>query len=157
MPITNYSQYMPEELGKGKVSSYHDHRADSAAASETINWGVAVQLNATNPNKIDTYDGTGKFVGIAIANHFAETRVTSDVDTVQGAYQANDAVSYLRRGIIFVQVLEDVIKGEDAVIDNATGDFRPSDTATVAKSAVVGIFKSSASANGLAQVEISLP
>jgi|SRR5579875_953216 len=157
MPITNYSQYMPQELGKGKISSYHDYRADSAAAAENIDWGVAVQLNPTNPNKVETYKGTGKFVGIAIANHFAEYRLASVADDIDGHYLANDAVSYLRRGVIFVEVLEDVVKGEEAVIDNATGNFRPSDTAVTQKSGVVGVFKTSASAGGLAQLEINLP
>uniref|UniRef100_UPI0018E49ED9 structural cement protein Gp24 n=1 Tax=Mycobacteroides abscessus TaxID=36809 RepID=UPI0018E49ED9 len=148
---------MTEELGKGKIASYHDHRADSGAAAEKIEWGVAVQYNAANPNKIETYDGTGDVVGVAIANHYAETRLASVNDSVDGAYVADDAVSFLRRGIIFVEVLEDVVKGEKAVVDNATGNFRPSDTVTVEKSAVVGVFKSSAAANGLAQLEINLP
>lgn len=157
MPITDYREYMAEELGKGKVASYHDFRADSGAAAEDIDWGVAVQYNAVNPNKVEVYDGTGKFKGIAIANHYAEYRLASVADDVDGHYVTNDAVSFLRRGAIFVEVLEDVIKGEDAVIDNATGNFRPSDTVTVEKSAVIGVFKTSASANGLAQVEINLP
>jgi hypothetical protein len=157
MPITDYREYMAEELGKGKVSSYHDYRADSAGAAENIDWGVAVQFNAANPNKVEVFDGTGKFQGIAIANHYAEYRLASVADDVDGHYSANDAVSYLRRGAIFVEVLEDVIKGDDAVIDNATGNFRPGDTATVEKSGVVGTFKTSASTGGLAQVEINLP
>lgn len=157
MPITNYEQYMPQELGKGKVASYHDHRADTGAAAEDIDWGVAVQLNATNPNKVETYDGTGKFQGVAIANHYAETRLANVSDSVNGKYSAGDAVSYLRRGIIFVEVLEDVVKGDEAVIDNATGNFRPADTTVTEKSGVIGVFKSSAAANGLAQLEINLP
>lgn len=157
MPITDYREYMAEELGKGKIATLNDYIAESGAAAENIDWGVAVQYNAANPNRIETYKGTGRFAGIAVANHYAEYRLASVADDIDGHYVANDAVSYLRRGIIFVEVLEDVIKGEDAVIDNATGNFRPSDTATIEKSAVVGVFKTSASANGLAQVEINLP
>lgn len=151
MPITNYEQYMSPDLGRGRVASYQDHRGDTGSATGKIEWGKAVQYNAQNPNKVETYDGSGDFVGIAIANHYSD-----DYDSV-GAYEANDAVSFLRRGIIVVEVLEDVLKGEKAVIDNATGKFRPSDTATPGKSGVIGVFKSTASANGLAQVEINLP
>lgn len=157
MPITNYEQYMTEELGKGKIASYHDHRADSGAAAEKIEWGVGVQYNAANPNKVDRFKGTGGFIGVAIANHYAETRLVNVANDVDGAYEVDDAVSFLRRGIIFVEVLEDVVKGEKAVVDNASGNFRPSDTATLEISAVVGTFKSSTAANGLAQLEINLP
>jgi len=66
-------------------------------------------------------------------------------------------VSFLRRGRIWVEVVEDVTKGNQAVADNATGDFRPSSTATTGISGVVGVFKTSAVAGDLAQLEINLP
>lgn len=156
MPITSYEQYMQEPTGKGRVALYPEHRADTLAAAEAIGWGRAVQYNAANKNRADLYDG-GKVVGIAIANHYAEYRSANVNNDIVGEYAANEAVSVLRKGVIWVQVLEDVEKGEDAVADNATGDFRPSDTATVGKSAVIGVFKTSAVANGLAQLEINLP
>ncbi|UZH06391.1 structural cement protein Gp24 [Heyndrickxia coagulans] len=157
MPILSYEQYMPEELGKGKVASYHDHRADTEAAGAPIDWGVAVQRKADDPEHIVTYDGTGKFIGVAIANIYAETRLPDISQGVDGHYEQYDVVPVLRRGIVFVEVLEDVIKGDEAVIDNATGNFRPKGTATTAVSASVGVFKTSASAGNLAQLEVNLP
>lgn len=157
MPIMNYDQYMDEVLGKGKIALYPDHRADTGAAAAPIEWGVALQYNPANPNQVKTYDGSGKFIGVAIANHYAETRLSDVSNDVDGTYAAGDAVSILRRGVIWVEVLEDVMKGEEAVIDNATGNFRPSDTTTTGVSDVVGVFKTSAAAGGLAQLEINLP
>ncbi|MFB6475766.1 hypothetical protein ACFCW7_23180 [Paenibacillus glucanolyticus] len=157
MPITNYDQYMPEVSGKGRIAQYPEQRADTLAAAGAIGWGRAVQYAATNKNRGEVYNGSRKVVGIAIANHYAEYRSSNINNSITGEYVANDAVSVLRKGIIWVEVLEDVEKGEPAVADNATGDFRPSDTSTTDKSDVVGVFKSSASAGGLAQLEINLP
>lgn len=157
MPITNYDQYMPEVLGKGKIALYPEHRADTGAIQAALVFGVAVQYNAADADFVEQYDGTGKFVGVSIADHHSETRLASVDDEVEGAYQAGQAVSFLRKGVIYVEVLEDVVKGDDAVIDDTTGNFRPGDTATVTVSEVVGVFKSSAAANGLAQLEINLP
>ncbi|WP_426447577.1 structural cement protein Gp24 [Paenibacillus sp. S-38] len=157
MPITNYDQYMPEAIGKGRIAQYPEHRADTLGANGVIGWGRAVQHTATNKNRGEVYNGTSKVVGIAIANHYGEYRVTNLHNEITGQYENNDAASVLRKGVIWVQVLEDVVKGDLAVADNATGDFRPSTTATAGKSAVIGEFKSSATANGLAQLEVNLP
>ncbi len=158
MSITMYPQYMQEPTGKGRVSSYHDHRADTGAATEVIDWGRAVQYNSTNPNQVETYDGTaGDVVGIAISDEVTEYRVQNADDDVVGQYEAKDPVSFLRRGEIWVEVLEDVTKGDKAVADNSTGDFRPSGTATTEVSEDIGVFKSDALANGMAKLEINLP
>jgi len=159
MSITNYSEYMIESTGKGRVAQYPDQRADTLAANETIGWGRAVQYAAANKNRADLYDGASgaKVVGVAIANHFAEYRSSNVNNPITGEYVANDAVSVLRKGLIWVEVLEDVVRGDQAVADNATGDFRPSQTATAGKSAVIGEFKSSASTGGLALLEINMP
>lgn len=158
MPITSYDEYMSAPTGKGRVAQYPDQRADTLAANETIGWGKAVQY-ATNKNKADLYDGAGgaKVIGVAIANHFAEYRSSNVSNAITGEYSANDAVSVLRKGIIWVEVLEDVEKGDLAVADNTTGDFRPSDTATATVSVPIGEFKTSAAANGLAALELNLP
>ncbi len=156
--ITQYDQYMQEPTGKGRIASYHDHRADTGAAAAVIDWGRAVQYNSANPNKVDTYDGAaGSVVGVAISDEVTEYRVQNVDDAIVGQYDANDPVSFLRRGRIWVEVVEDVTKGNQAVADNATGDFRPSSTATTGISGVVGVFKTSAVAGDLAQLEINLP
>ncbi|MFT8928521.1 MAG: hypothetical protein ABF969_04210 [Sporolactobacillus sp.] len=162
MPIMSYEQYMVPETGKGKLASYHDEHAETYCASEDILWGLAVQENAADPDKVDVYDGTAAdgFVGIALANHFAGEYRVDDVSTdpITGtAYAAGQPVSVLRRGIVWIEVAEDVIKGKQAVIDNATGNFRQKGSATSAVSDVVGVFKTSAQSGNLAQVEINLP
>lgn len=154
MPITNYDQYMKESTGKGRVSLYPEHRADTLASTKAIEWGKAVQYNATNKDRGETYDGTQKVVGVAIAQHFAQVTLNN---SIIGSYAENDAVSVLRKGVIWVEVLEDVKKGDLAVADNVTGDFRPSGTAVAEVSKSIGEFKSSATAGGLAQLEINLP
>ncbi len=158
MPITNYGQYMDEFPGKGKVATIAEHRADSAAAAAAIEWGLAVQYNATNKEQVEPYDGTGSFAGVALANHYDVYRqnTLSGADP-EGAYAQYDAVSVFRKGTIWVQVLEDVEKGEAAVVDDTTANFRPGGTATTTVSEAVGVFKTSAAANGYAQLEINLP
>lgn len=162
MPIFSYEQYMAQETGKGKLASYHDEHAETYSASEDIAWGLAVQNNAADPDKIDVYDGTvaNGFVGVAIANHFAGEYRVNDVSTdpITGtSYVAGQPVSTLRRGIIWVEVLEDVIKGKQAVVDNTTGNFRQKGSATATVSDAIGVFKTSAQAGNLAQLEINLP
>lgn len=154
--ITNYDQYMQEPTGKGRVALYPEHRADTLAAGGIIEWGTAVQYDATNKNKGVVYNG-GKFVGVAIANHYADYRVDNINDALVGQYVPKDAVSVLRKGVIWVEVLEDVEKGDAAVADNATGNFRPGGSDEETVSGVIGEFKTSAVAGGLAQLEINLP
>lgn len=153
MPIPLGQEYMSPVLGLGKIASYQTYHADSVAAAGDIPFGSAVQLDTTNPEQGKKYDGSGDFYGVAIAKHFVPS---FDGDKV-GKYSDTDAVPVLRKGVITVKVQEDVIKGEKAVIDNATANFRPDGTSTAEVSGVVGVFKTSASGGGLTQLEISLP
>lgn len=158
MPILDYSEYMSPELGLGRVAAMHGIRTESAPAASAINWGSALQLNAANPNKVEPYSGgTQPFYGISIESMFGEFRETDVSQFPTAGYSANDAVSILRRGRIFVLVLEDVTNGQGAVVDNATANFRPQGTATTGVSGVVGVFKTTTLANHLAEVEINLP
>ncbi|MEK4883471.1 hypothetical protein NST81_01900 [Bacillus sp. FSL W8-0223] len=153
MTIPVGQEYMSPVLGLGKIASYQNYKADTLAASSDINFGAAVQMVSDNPEQCKAYDGSGEFYGVAIAKHFVPSFEGDKV----GKYSQFEAVSVLRQGIITVKVEEDVIKGEKAVIDKATANFRPSGTSTTEVSGVVGIFKTSASGGGLAQLEINLP
>lgn len=158
MPITTYRDNMDPVLAKGHVSRYAEQHADTFAAGGAIEWGVAVQPSAANPDIAVRYDGTGKFAGIAIAQPYGEYRVADVSQALPvGGYVQYDALSALRKGTIVVQVLENVTRGQDAVIDNATANFRPAGTATTAVSGVVGTFRKGATANGLAELTINLP
>lgn len=157
MPITNYSQYMDPVTGKGKLALYPDYRSDTEAAAGHIDWGVAVQL-ASDTETVQTYNGEGRFQGVAMANHFAEYLVSNmSTDEVDGYYRQGEPVSVMKKGVIWVEVLEDVAKGQNAVADNASGNFRAEGSAIEAVSGVVGVFRTSAQADGFAQLEINLP
>ncbi|GEM_PF-1174928 len=156
MPITQYPEYMNEPLGIGRIGLYPEHRADTLAAAETIPWGAAVQYGA-NAEQGEVYDGARPFRGVAIAGHHAEYRVADVNNDIVGQHVQYDAISVLRKGAIWVKVLEDVIKGDAAKADKTTGNFRPGGTATTTVSGVIGEFKTAALANGLALLEINLP
>lgn len=153
MTIPVGQEYMSSNLGLGKIASYQSHQADTLAAAGDINFGAAVQIASDDPDKGKAYDGSGDFYGIAIAKHFVPSFEGDKI----GKYEQYDAVPVLRQGIITVKVEEDVIKGEQAVIDKTTANFRPKGTSTSTVSDVVGVFKTSASGGGLAQLEINLP
>ncbi|KAB8139273.1 hypothetical protein F9U64_01215 [Gracilibacillus oryzae] len=152
--ITVYPQYMEESIGKGRLAEYPETRADSGAAAESINWGVGVEYSGDE--QVVTYAG-GTFRGIALAQTFGEYRVNNISDDIEGAYEQYDAVSFLRKGIVWVEVEEEVSKGDAAVCDSATGNFRAEGTEATTISGVVGEFKSSAVAGELAKLEINLP
>lgn len=162
MPILSYEQYMTPETGKGKLASYHDEHAETFGAGSDIPWGLALKQSPDDPDKVLKYDGAdgSSFVGVAIANHFAgEYRVNEvSTDPITGTFYATgQPVSVLRRGIIWVEVLEDVVRGKQAVVDNATGNFRQEGSATTEVSEAIGVFKTTAQSGNLAQLEINLP
>lgn len=155
MPITSYDQYMSEELGKGVIAEYRSSHADSKAAGGDIPFGVAVELGAANKNTVVQFTGGAPY-GVAVARHFNEYVNTTDAEAKK--YVENDAVPVLRKGVIWVEVIEDVEAGQAVKVDNATGNFRPEGTATAETVAFPGaVFKSSAIAGGLAKLEINLP
>lgn len=158
MPITTYRNNLDPIIGKGHISRYAEAHADTFAAGGAIEWGTAIQPSASDANIAVRYDGTGPFAGVAIAQHYGEYRVADVSQNLPvGSYARYDAVSALRKGTITVQVLEAVTRGQSAVVDNATGNFRPSGSATTAVSGVVGTFRTGAAANGIAELIVNLP
>lgn len=145
---------MDQNLGIGRLANYQSSQADTAACAADISWGAAVQLDANG--KAIPFAANGVFYGVALANHFDYNDDNFITDKV-GLYKTNDAVSVLRKGTIVVHVEEDVKLGDAAVADNATANFRPSTTATVGISPVIGTFKSTTAAGGLAELQINLP
>ena len=165
MGITVYYKnidLMPEELGKGRLAEYPDVRADSLAAGEEIEFGKAIEYDSEDDGVVKEFND-GTFAGIAMAKHYADyvdkNLVDSDgkEDEVP-KYSKYDAVTVLRKAIVWVEVLESVEKGEKAVIDEETGNFRPADTDEEDVTEVDGmVFKSAADENELAKLEINLP
>lgn len=154
---TYYDNTMPEETGKGRIAEYKDVSADTKAAGGEIGFGKVVELDETGEKAIQ-FEGGVPF-GIAMAKHFAEYDpkvIPEGVDV--NVYKEFDAVSVVRKGIVWVEVLEDVVAGDAVAVDDATGDFRPGDTAETDSTELPGAqFKSSAIAGNLAKVELNLP
>jgi hypothetical protein len=153
MSITTYDKYMPEAGGPGKIANYQDYSADTKAAAEVVPFGSPVQLDVTG-EKVTQIKAAGKPYGIAIAQEVHDW-VTNANDQ---NYPLNAPVAVVRKGVIWVEVAEDVITGKSANVNPANNKFYPSDTATAGTIAFPSAtFKSKASAGSLAQVEINLP
>lgn len=150
MPIPIGQQYMNPEVGLGKIASYQDVQADSALVGEELPFGAPVEFSDGVAKKLTA---SGDFYGITIAKEYVP-ELFGDKD---GKYDEKEMVPVLRRGTICVQVAEDVVSGEKAVVDTTKGQFVPSDSTSTTISAVVGVFKTTAQAEGLAHVEINLP
>ncbi|TYV98575.1 hypothetical protein FZ070_07375 [Listeria monocytogenes] len=149
MSIPVGKEYMNADIGIGKLASYQDTQADSAVADGVIPFGYAVQV-IDGAAKLLTEN---KFYGVAIAKEF----VPELTGEKEGKYAAKEMIPVLRRGTICVMVEEDVLSGEKAVVNTTTGSFLPATTSKASKTDVVGVFKTSAQANGLVHLEINLP
>lgn len=150
MTIPVGQEYMDPNIGIGKLANYQDTQADSALASEIIAFGSPVQFSDGVAKKLTK---EGDLYGIAIAKEFVPDISVEKV----GNYLPKEMVPVLRRGTICVAVSEDVVSGEKAVVDIDLGQFTSSGTAKENKSEVIGVFKTTAQADGLAHVEINLP
>ncbi|AKG05529.1 hypothetical protein AAV35_012720 [Salimicrobium jeotgali] len=152
MPITNYGKYLPEATGKGKLANFQDYSANTKAAAEVIPYGVAVQLG-TDPETAVPFAG-GSFEGVALAQEVHDWVNQAD----DQKYKTQTPVAVVTKGVIWVEVIEDVVASDKPVVDNTTGNFRPDSTATTEVTALPSArFRSSAAAGDLAQLEINLP
>ncbi|EHU8535100.1 hypothetical protein KZR37_002862 [Listeria monocytogenes] len=149
MSIPTGQEYMMPELGLGKIASYQRSQVDSAAVKTDIRFGQAVQVLDDEASPVTTND----FYGVAVAKNY----VAEYSDNKVGIYKPSEAVPVLRQGTITVIVDEDVKSGEKAVVNTDTANFLPSTTALTTKTDVVGVFKSTTAASGLAKLEINLP
>ncbi|WP_239256679.1 structural cement protein Gp24 [Listeria ilorinensis] len=150
MTIPVGQEYMQPEIGIGKLANYQGTQADSAVAAETILFGAPVEFSDGTAKKLTA---SGYVYGVAIAKEFVP-ELTGDK---AGSYLAKEMVPVLRKGTISVQVGEDVKSGEKAVVDISKGTFVPASSTASSKSEIVGVFKTTAQADGLAHLEINLP
>lgn len=106
---------------------------------------TAVTTGGVEPTWTIAYSGNSVFRGVALHIH-----------NVGGKYAAKDAVSVLRRGIVWVKVSGAVAKDATAYVDlgAADGSFTSTSTNNLATG---GVFKSTTSGAGIAKVEINLP
>ncbi|MFC2948541.1 structural cement protein Gp24 [Virgibacillus sediminis] len=152
MPITSYEKYMSEAKSKGKLANYQDYSAITKGAAADVAYGIAVQLG-TDPETVVPFAGSTP-EGIALAREQHDWITNAD----DQFYPVNKPVAVVTKGVIWVEVEEDVLSGDTPVVDNATGNFRPSSTATTEVTEMPSAkFRSAAAAGDLAQLEINLP
>lgn len=152
MPITIGQEYMSAPAALGKIANYQAVEANTTACgTEEVVFGKAVYAE----EDVSQVMTSGQdFFGVALARDYV-TEITAS-DKV-GVYHQGEALPVLRKGTIWVQVDEDVKSNQKAVANTDTGNFLPSATALATKTEVVGTFMSTAMAEGLAMLQISLP
>ncbi|RAS75237.1 structural cement protein Gp24 [Priestia endophytica] len=152
MAITSYGKYMDEATSKGKLANYQDYSADTKAAAEVIPFGVMTELTGDGKT-VKVFEG-GKPYGIAMAQEVHDWVTQAD----DQKYKTKSPVSVARKGVLWVEALEDVSMTDGVVVDPTTGNFRPADTTTTGVVALPSAaFKTNAKAGGLVQLEINLP
>ena len=153
MTIPVGQEYMRPEGGIGKLANYQDTQADTMGVGPAaIKFGQAVQ---TADGEIAApLAAEGVFLGVAIAKDYVK-EITNGVKT--GVYNQYEALPVLRKGTIWVEVDEDVTKGQAAVANTATGNFLPSSTVITTKTEKIGSFQSTAIAGDVAMLQINLP
>jgi len=152
MAITNYDKYLPVAQSKGKLATFQDYSAKTKAAAEVIPYGVAVQLGEDKETVIVCNGGTP--TGIALAQEIHDWVN----DAKDKNYQTNMPVAVVRKGVVWIEVVEDVSIGDKANVDTTTGDFIPAGTETAESVEFPSaVFKTNTIAGELAQLEINLP
>lgn len=152
MTIPYPQKYMAPELGIGKLANYQNTQADSkAVGTNSIKFGQAVQVTES----IAAPCTTGNFFGVALAKNYVD-EINFNDDSKTGLYRQGEMVAVLRKGSIWVQVDEDVKEGELASV-KPTGNFSVASTAEDSTDKPIGIFQTSAQADGLAILQINLP
>lgn len=146
MTIPLPEKYMRPEGGVGKLANYQSTQADTLVAGAAIPYGAPVSA----VDGVASVFTTGDLFGVAIAQEYAKEIPYGDGEKV-GEYPKSKPVPVLRKGSIWVKVSDDVVQNEKATVD-ASG-FKKA----VAEEVVVGVFQSTASANGLAILQINLP
>lgn len=146
---------MKAGVGPDTIGSY---RNGEAAA---VPFGVLVQ-QGTDDGEFDLYDTTGglKLLGVLCHTHALSNRDLSNDDGI-----AVDAMgNVMERGRVFVEVEDAVAAGEPAFArfvagagGTQLGAFR-SDADTASADAIPGLmYKTSASAGGIAELSVNLP
>lgn len=146
MTIPLPEKYMRPEGGVGKLANYQSTQADTLVAGAAIPYGSPVSA----VDGVASVFTTGDLFGVVIAQEYAKEIPYGDGEKV-GEYPKSKPVPVLRKGSIWVKVSDDVVQNEKATV-NASG-FKKA----VAEEVVVGVFQSTASANGLAILQINLP
>lgn len=146
MTIPLPEKYMRPEGGVGKLANYQSTQADTLVAGAAIPYGSPVSA----VDGVASVFTTGDLFGVIIAQEYAKEIPYGDGEKV-GEYPKSKPVPVLRKGSIWVKVSDDVVQNEKATV-NASGFKKAAPEETV-----IGVFQSTASANGLAILQINLP
>ncbi|MBA3926547.1 structural cement protein Gp24 [Listeria rustica] len=149
MTIPVGQEYMDPNIGIGKLANYQNTQADSAVVEGTIPFGSAVQFSDGVAKVLSDKD----FYGVALAKEYVQELYGDKI----GNYEEKEMVAVVRRGVICVHVEEDVVDGDKAAANKATGTFLPATSPVSTKTEAIGRFKTTAQAGGLAHLEINLP
>lgn len=146
MTIPLPRKYMDPELGIGKLANYQSTQADTKVSAEKIPFGSPVEASENTVKVL----AEGAFFGVAIAENYAK-EITYDNAEKVGEYHVNKPVAVLRKGSIWVKATEDVKESEPAAA--VAGGFAKATTAEE----TIGVFQSTAQADGLVMLQINLP
>lgn len=143
-------------------------RVESFAASGAVYFGRGVVFNSGQTAVEVPSDDSQTFAGVALFTHAQMQDI--DMSAKMGEqfsggamYRDTDTVSVLRRGVVYVEVTEDVDAGDTAYVDVTSdsddyGKFTDAaDDGDGNDNIEAGVFRTSAGTGELAAVEISLP
>ena len=138
---------------------------ETFSAGEAIDFGAALKRNADSANKTkkiaeNIEANTDPFIGVAMFTHSIpqswDPRSTPSSEGSQ--YKANDVVTIIRNGAVWVDVDGEVEWGEAAYYDALLGKFTAAEQDSETNSTIgpVGEFKTYAADGGLAVVHLML-
>lgn len=151
--LAQYDQAL-DKPQKGQLYDLSPYSTLSFAAEAAIGYGGAVKLGTNKEKQVLPVLAAGETVfGIALFKFTKE-----QPDSGDAAYEANDTVSVLRSGRVWVETSAAVTAGADAFVviaDGASeGKFTTTDDANTEP--VNGTFLTSTTEAGLAVVELNL-
>jgi hypothetical protein len=161
---TDYKLYFLQAKA-GMLGDLRENIQESYAAESEFNFGMAA-VRGTDPvgQIIKAVATGGIFRGITVAAFTLEQSLLSgSISDSVGKYLINDMVPVMRRGQIWVKVVQDVLVDDPVyfvhtnVDPTKIGYFRKDADTANADLVPTGVFRTAALAGGLALVEINLP
>lgn len=134
-----HQHYMERPTGPGVVAE-GQYWADSKAAAGLIGFGRGVQPveddGEPHELRVEQYDGQGPFLGVALYSQMARG---FDGEGMAATYHANDPVTVLRRGRVWVPVTTTAeIQPYDPVFVTETGFFQNAASVMIGGTEITG-------------------
>lgn len=128
----SFQEYRRGRIIDGKADKVVTLRNDGDNGN--IRAGDPVQLDGSDDNACEQFDGSQPFVGVALWSLEANQDVGPPVE-----YETDDPVPVLKfgnAGIVVVRVAEAVSKDDDVAILDNQAEFAPGSTATTPNTAI---------------------